>query len=585
MKKFLIIFLGLLFCPLSQIFAQTLTATVNRQEVPQGELVVLSLNYDGKHTNEKPDLRVLQKNFNIFSMEQEFQNVYENGKSKQTQSWHIGLMPKSKGKLSIPAIPLGTLYSQPLEINVVPASLNSSSSEQDNIPKYAIKTEIDNPNPFVQQEVNLTVTLYDAGGLQGGAPYFSEQAQQDWNILALGEPDLESKVINGKSVRLIKFNYALFPQKSGKLTIPQVQFDGYYLTRNKSSDPFQRIFDSHFGNVGLSITDLSATRNPVVLVTDPIEVNVKPALTNSQWWIPAEKLEIFSQWQPSPPVFKIGEAVNRDITIQALGVSDKQLPTLHFENSSAMKQYPEKPSSENKIKNGKVAAVKNIRNVYIPTKEGKQIIPEVKIDWYNVTTGKTEVAILPAMEITVQPGLMPQTINSTVDDNVKQENKTSSMNSQPQNAVVEEAPVSEPPSQSMNIFLWSIISFFGGSFVCYLLFTFSKKSKQNSSSNSQNYYAEVIKFAKEKDFRALRDCLIFWARNKYHDENINNFHDIYRYNSDFDFHKELDILSATLYAQQKDEWDDKKFIDVFIKTNKQNKHIANEEQPLPDLYK
>ena len=189
------------------------------------------------------------------------------------------------------------------------------------------------------------------------------------------------------------------------------------------------------------------------------------------------------------------------------------------------------------------------------------------------------------MEITVQPGLMPQTINSTADDNVIPENKSSSISSKPENAVVEEAPVSEPPSQSMNIFLWSIISFFGGSFVCYLLFTFSKKSKQNSSSPSQNYYAEVIKFAKEKDFRALRDCLIFWARYKYHDESINNFRDIYRYNSDFDFHKELDILSATLYAQQKDEWDDKKFIDVFIKTNKQNKHIANEEQPLPDLYK
>ena len=52
----------------------------------------------------------------------------------------------------------------------------------------------------------------------------------------------------------------------------------------------------------------------------------------------------------------------------------------------------------------------------------------------------------------------------------------------------------------------------------------------------------------------------------------------------FDFHKELDILSATLYAQQKDEWDDKKFIDIFIKTNKSSQNKNKDISPLPDLY-
>ena len=255
MKKILALLMIIACLVSTSAMARTLTASVNRPEIPQGEVVVLTLEYLGAHTDKTPDLSVLKKDFNIFSMEQEFQNIYDNGKTYQLQKWNIGLMPKGVGKILIPAVSLDGNRSQALEINVIPAGDASAiKAGEENMPKYAISAEIDNTSPYVQQEINMTVSIFDAGGLQGSAPYFDSEAQNDWNILGLGEPTLESKVINGQSVRVIKFKYALFPQKSGTLKLPQARFDGYYLTGRRRSNPLQQLIDSQFGDIGLSIS-------------------------------------------------------------------------------------------------------------------------------------------------------------------------------------------------------------------------------------------------------------------------------------------------------------------------------------------
>ena len=189
MKKILALLMIIACLDSTSAMARTLTASVNRPEIPQGEVVVLTLEYLGAHTDKTPDLSVLKKDFNIFSMEQEFQNIYDNGKTYQLQKWNIGLMPKGVGKILIPAVSLDGNRSQALEINVIPAGDASAiKAGEENMPKYAISAEIDNTSPYVQQEVNMTVSIFDAGGLQGSAPYFDSEAQNDWNILGLGVP-------------------------------------------------------------------------------------------------------------------------------------------------------------------------------------------------------------------------------------------------------------------------------------------------------------------------------------------------------------------------------------------------------------
>ena len=85
------------------------------------------------------------------------------------REWKVQLMPKSSGKVTIPALALGSLKSQPLSVDVLAASpenIKKQNAQAANAPRYAVEAEIDNKNPFVQQEVNLTLKIYDTGGLQ-----------------------------------------------------------------------------------------------------------------------------------------------------------------------------------------------------------------------------------------------------------------------------------------------------------------------------------------------------------------------------------------------------------------------------------
>ena len=68
--------------------------------------------------------------------------------------------------------------------------------------------------------------------MQGEEPYFEMSDNNDWIIKSLGAPIVNSQVINGQTIRELVFKYAMFPQKSGKMTVPAAKFRGFYLTKD-----------------------------------------------------------------------------------------------------------------------------------------------------------------------------------------------------------------------------------------------------------------------------------------------------------------------------------------------------------------
>lgn len=66
-----------------------------------------------------------------------------------------------------------------------------------------MKAEINNKNPYVQQQVDYTVTILDTGGLQGDAPYFSDNGGNDWIIKTAAAPTVDAKRLTARqSARL-----------------------------------------------------------------------------------------------------------------------------------------------------------------------------------------------------------------------------------------------------------------------------------------------------------------------------------------------------------------------------------------------
>lgn len=585
------ILLGVAF--IGAAWAQTFNAAVNRTEVPQGETFVLTLELADGSDSGNPDLSVLDKDFIVYSVGNAFSYNYINGVASKSRQWQIALMPKNSGKITVPSIKLGNLETQPITLNVIPASAAATEAsagtggyqapQQMNRPKFSMTAEIGNPNPYVQQQVDYTLKIYDTGGLQGDMPQFIEDGSNNWIIRSLGEPTVGSKIVNGRSLREITFRYALFPQKSGVLPTPEVRFNGYYLTRSRGmNDPFDDLFGGNLGSIGF--VDMFATRNPVLLTAKPEKVNVQPIPSdnNGNWWLPAQQVALFAEWEPRQPVFKVGEAVNRTIYLKAVGVAESQLPELNLASVSGLKQYPDKAVASSGIENGQVVAVKKISNVYIPNRAGKMTIPEIAVDWFNVRTNRMERAVLPAMNIEVLPGAAVETAPAPQPE-TRLESPSRVLEdvaNETENLVERSIPQGLPYLP----YIIAAAAFLLGIVVSWMLFGMRNKSR--NADDIKDFDRYIVRAAKSKDYRALRDGLISWARDRWNDSKITNLKDVAKAVGNKEFAAQLDGLAASLYAPEGGEFKTEAFLKAFEKIRKAKvKSRTGDTQPLPKLYK
>ncbi len=566
MKKLFLI-LGLCFLIFGNAAAQTFEAKVNRSSLPEGETFLLTVELEGATSNKTPDFEALNDDFTIYSVANAYRTNIINGNVSTSQQWNLVMMPNKSGRLTIPAIRLENYKTQPLTINVGDAGTSAKTTTQsENRPKYTIAAEVDNKKPYVQQQINYTLILQDSGGLQGEEPTFQATNDNDWIIKSLGAPEISTQNINGANVREIKFHYALFPQRSGQLEIPAVRFNGYYLSGERRTDPFANLFNDDMFIGGFGMADVFATRTPVILAAKPIKINVLPAAKENgeHWWLPAENVKLYAEFKPEQPKFAVGEAISRNIYLQATGVIDSQLPELKFASASGVKQYPEKPQTAMSVDKGKIIALEKVANVYIPTEAGKVTLPEISVNWFNVKSGKMEKAILPAMTVAV------------AGESTTPEPQTTMPDKQPI------APKTEITAQNNSLSLQLGIAFALGVLLCLLIIGLGKLLVKL---RRHDYVRIISHAAKTGDIYAVRDNLLAWANNRFAGRRILSLQDIDATVGDKEFRCELDKLSEALYSKNGQDWNGSLFLRVFKRICKQKKGFSNNYEPLPKLYK
>lgn len=580
MKKLILTLVFCLAFPFS-LQAQTLQASVNRNPIPEGEAFILTLRLENPQNAETPDLKPLEQDFNIYSVSNSSRINIINGVRSDIRQWDVGLIAKRTGELSIPSLKAGNTQSNPIVIKVMRAdnidTNTPKASASTTSPRYALKAEVSDKNPYVQQQIDYTITLIDAGGLQGDAPFFVDNGKNDWIVQTIGAPNVESKTINGKTVREIKFRYALFPQKSGKLQLPIANFRGFYLTQDRMAyDPFADLFGNSVAASGLGFADMFATRNPVNLTSKPEEINVRPIApdNNGHWWLPAQSVELFSEWESNKAEFKVGEAISRTIYLKAVGVAENQLPEIKFPKVNGIKQYPEKQQSESRLDNGRLVSVKKAVNVYIPNQSGQLTLPAIQVPWFNVVSNRMETAQLPEITINVQATAnIPMNVAPTKE-------RIEPIVATTENKV--------EGASDVYVYIFIGVAFILGILFSFLLLKFRSQEKDKTDKKSiRNYQSYIALKAHEADFKSLRDAIIDWGNSVFAEKKINNLKDVADCVDNPDFTTEINNLMKILYSTKSTsaDWNADSFVKAFNLVYKKNKKIRSDNKPLPDLYK
>lgn len=379
--------------------ANHVSARLDRNVVSLEESFQLMIEVSGKDDHEEPDIQALQQDFDIVTTSQNSRISIVNGKSQSRRQWIITLMPKRTGKLSIPAIKIGQEKTNLLLVQVVE---RNPGTEADSREKYYVEVEVDKKNPYVQAQVILTVRLFFTVNIADGR--LSEPTPEGAIVEALGDETSYNTKRESKTYRVIERRYAIFPQKSGRMTIPPLLFEGQIADAGGGNSLFGDFLSGRdpFGPDPFSRLQRSV---PIRLRSKEIDLDVraKPEAYQGTEWLPATSFAISEQWSPDPPKFRVGDPVTRTIVIQAQGVSAVQLPDLPQTQEDAFKIYPDKSEEESFSDGSGMASKKQFKLAIVPNQAGQYTLPEIKFKWWDTVKDKERIAILPSKKIQVLP--------------------------------------------------------------------------------------------------------------------------------------------------------------------------------------
>ncbi len=363
------------------VMAGKLTASVDSTHISRNETLTLTLKYD-ERAGDAPDTSELAQQFNIRRQSSSSGIRIINGDVSASTTWEYELSPKRTGKLLIPSFSINGDFSEAISVDVDEKSSSTTQTDQ----QIYTETDLDKQKVYTQQQAVIAWRLVSRMGapqVRFSPPHIAGVITQD-----LGNRSYQRTGSNGLSEWVIEQRYALFPQHSGKITIP--------------AQTFQAIVDEpqqHISGFFIS-APTEITRD-----TEEKQLEVMPPLDAlGKTWLPAASVEILQQITGlnAQSQATVGTAFTRTIRIRAKGLSAEQLPAPDMQSNNT-KIYAEKPVFDNKAGSQGNIGTREDRAAIIATQAGKLVLPAIHIAWYDTNAGQWRDAELAESTIEVLP--------------------------------------------------------------------------------------------------------------------------------------------------------------------------------------
>ena len=402
--------LCLLLCALlwAQSALAELSATVDRREIAMGETLRLTLLGDAGEQPAEIDLTPLSRDWEILSRSSATNARFINGQNQVTRTLEMELAPLREGTLSIPSLTAGGRNTTPLSIRVNPEPVVAPGDAL-----VLFEASVESDSVYVQAETILTVTLQQAINLDGGE--ISAFDIPDAVVENLERRSFQRRVGN-RTWLVTELRYAVYPQKSGKLTIPAIGFSA------REVQPGRSLLGARLGR-------------RLRLTSEPIEMNVKsvPASFPGEVWLPARDLTLEENWSIDPEALNVGDSTTRTLTLVGRGLQGSQLPPLSSVqgalNIPELRFYPDQEAIDQSELADGLQGRRVQSEALVARSGGAWVLPEIRIPWWNTDTDQLEFAVIPARNVAVAAS---QALDSTLSPTATTGTITASTQSAPQ---------------------------------------------------------------------------------------------------------------------------------------------------------
>jgi len=504
----------------------SVTATVDKNPVMLDEAITLTVTAEGDAEREAFDSSVLLSDFVVGRTSVSSQTSIINFDTRRTTTWSTTLFPRKVGTFTIPAFTIEGQKSAPVEVRVIPVQQGDNAPARD----YYVSTEVNNDSVYLQQQLRYTVKLYLSSQIERGSLQAPEL--ENAQIQQLGDDKQYTELVNGRRYQVVERNFAVLPQQSGTFTIRGPVFSGEVIAPNTNQ---------RFGFFNRTQT--------INRVGPDVQVEVKPIPAEVDYqWLPSDFVQLDEEWQSD--TFTVGEPVTRTLTLTAVGVVEEQLPEIEQIYPPDFKLYPDQANSASAEKDNRLIVQRTESVAMIPTKAGSYIIPEVRVPWFNVSTGKTEYAKLPSRTVNViaasgqsTPAASPPPAQSAAPQPAEETEQTPA-----QPATAETAQNEWDNLHTIMLALW-LLTLIGWLFTYVQL---KKRGPRNFTpvqvetaqpTTSDNQLQQIVR---QGDIRKIQPALNQW---------LSQFSAAKRWQIEQQIKPEVDAMMAAGYSTQPAKWD------------------------------
>jgi len=362
--------------------AAAVTAKLDRSSAVVGETVTLVLETSDTNQNLDADFSVLQADFDVLNRRSETQMSFVNGAQTASVRLVITLEPKREGNLLIPALKFPGTSSNPLTLKVSAAPTLAPGAAEPVFIEVTVQPE-EGPY-YVLSQISLMVRIFYQANLTEAA--INPPAPVQASVRLLDEVPYQSDR-NGERYRVLERRYAIFPERSGSLTIPAMQLSGRLIER-----PSDRLWQPTVRGRRVQVESEPLT----------LEISPRPSSFTGDFWLPARRITLSQQISDNEKLH-VGEPVTRTVIVDAVGLEENMLEEPVWPEVSEARIYPDQPQGISRDDGEWVLGHKEFRYAIVPEQPGEMVLPEIRLDWWDTVANQQRTAVLPEHRVSVLP--------------------------------------------------------------------------------------------------------------------------------------------------------------------------------------
>lgn len=316
-----------------------------------------------------------------------------NGTPSVTYSFGYVLIAQDPGEYTVPSITVDvggqSFETAPISFKILdPETIDSG--EADRAPDIYVRLEPSAMEPVVGQQVVADIVLYFKSGIEVS----SYQPSQGWKAEGFWKEELQypqraqttSTIINGTRYnRAGLLQYAIFPTKSGELTISPFEISIAVRQQRSSREPF---------GFGLG-------QERMALETQPVTLNVRqlPEIDNATFLGAVGNFDITREINLTSAL--VGESI--EITTRISGNGNVPLVNKpEYDFPEGLEKYTPQESSEISRLKRVISGTRTFTDILVPRNAGTFTIPEERVAYYDPNRNRYVVETLPELKFTAE---------------------------------------------------------------------------------------------------------------------------------------------------------------------------------------